>query len=130
MSFKSVLKIIEEGVLKTGAVVAQVEGIEPIIAPLIALASPGAAATVAAVQSKVDVTLTDLTSIVKQVQVIGTQSGMTADQKLAAEAALAGQMLQAFGHITDKNIGDPAEVTAGVTDLMAAVVRIQKALKA
>ena len=130
MSFKSVLNIIEEGVLKTGAVVAQVEGIEPIIAPLIALASPGAAATVAAVQSKVDVTLTDLTSIVKQVQVIGTQSGMTADQKLAAEAALAGQMLQAFGHITDKNIGDPAEVTAGVTDLMAAVVRIQKALKA
>ena len=48
MSFKSVLNIIEEGVLKTGAVVAQVEGIEPIIAPLIALASPKAAATVAA----------------------------------------------------------------------------------
>lgn len=129
MSFKSVLKTIEEGVLKTGAIVAQVEGLEPILNPLISALLPSKSAAVQAIESKVDVTFTDLTNIVQQVQLIGTQAGISNAQKLAQEAALAGQLLQAFNHITDKNIGDPAEVTAGVSDLMAAVVRIQKALK-
>ena len=129
MSFKSVLKSIEEGVLKGGAIVAQIEGLGPIVDPLLSAISPKGDAVLRRIETKADVTITDLNNIVKQIQVIGTQSGMTNDQKLAAEAALAGQLLQAFNHISDKNIGDATEVTGGVQDLMKAIVRIQNGLK-
>lgn len=130
MSFTSVLRGIEQGVLKAGAIVAQVEGIQANFEPIIsALVPQSKLAAVKAAEGKIDVTFSDLSNITKSIQMIGAQSGMTNDQKLAAEAALAGQLLQAVGHVTDKNIGDPVELSEGVTDLMKAIVRIQNALK-
>lgn len=134
MSFTSVLKGIEEGALKAGSVFAQIEGVVPIFEPLInALVPQTKVAMVGNVEKefrKVDLTFKDLTDITKQIQLIGVKANLTDDQKLQQEVALVGQLLQTYGHITDKNLGDPVEVQGGIEDLMKAVIRIQKGLKA
>lgn len=134
MSFTSVLKGIEEGALKAGQVFAQIEGVAPIFEPIInALVPQTKVAMVGNIEKefrKVDLTFKDLTDITKQIQLIGVKAGITDDQKLQQEVALVGQLLQTYGHITDKNLGDPAEVQGGIEDLMKAVIRIQKGLKA
>jgi len=131
MGFTSVLKAIGQDAARGVAIYAQVQGFEPLLNGLLGAVAPKAGAAVAAVENKADVTITDLRNIAKNIQLVASVQNppMTNDQKVTAEATLAGQLLQAYGHITDKNVGDPEELSAGVSDLMKAIVRIENALK-
>lgn len=125
MSFKSILKKIEEDVLKAGTIVATIEGFEPVVKaflPRTKFLTNG--------EEKVDVTLGIIDNIVSQVHVMGTASGMTNDQKLDAETALIAQLVRDAGHLGSHEIGDAAEVQAGLRDMIKGWVRFKNGLKA
>lgn len=123
MSFTSILSKIGQGAEEAVNVIAQIEGFEPVIKALIPQTTK-----VQSVESKIDVSFTDITNIAKQVEVMAGASNMTSQQKLAAATAILQQMLQVAGQLT--NVGDATLVSKGIGEVMQGVVDIQNGLKA
>lgn len=123
MGFTSVLSKIGKGAAEALAVAAQIEGFEPVVKALLPQTQK-----VQQVESVVDVSMTQMVNIAKQVEVMAGASTMTSQQKLQAATALLSQILAAAGHFT--NVGDAALVNKGIAEIMQGVVDIQNGIKA
>lgn len=124
MGFMNVLQKIGQGAAKAGAVAAQIEGYEGVAKLLLPHT-----VKIDKAEAKLDVALTDVDTIVKQMQVIGEASGLTGAQKLEGGTALLTQLVAMTEHLQGKDVGDPQLVQQGLKKIVDGWVDVQKGLK-
>lgn len=89
----------------------------------------GATLTPTKIDDKIIDSITSLRDVVEAVEVVGQSAGLTGEQKLAAAAALARQIILQSEAFAGHEIGDEAAFEAALKQTVSGVVGMVNALK-